>query len=137
MFISFKYSIRALQSFKRFKCVPSLLLINNWYFASYRTLAYKNFLSISFWWIIRLNNELVSPNLQLLIFCMDDQEFVANLDYAFWYFFIVSPDLIIFVLFHYIITINLFFPLTRYLLFHTKRFLLHFFYHHLNLKQSY
>ena len=35
----------------------SVLLIKNWYFASFGSLAYKYILSISGWWFIRLNNE--------------------------------------------------------------------------------
>ena len=37
----------------------SVLLIKNWYFASFGSLAYKYILSISGWWFIRLNNESV------------------------------------------------------------------------------
>ena len=41
-------------------------------------------LSIPGWCLIRLNNEFVFPDPEpLLIYCMDDQEFVANLDYAY------------------------------------------------------
>ena len=50
------YSIKALESFKCFNCVLSCLLIKNWYFASYQSLAYNNILSISGWWLIRLPN---------------------------------------------------------------------------------
>ena len=40
-FISFEYSIKALESLKCFKPVLSLFLIENWYFASYGSLACK------------------------------------------------------------------------------------------------
>ena len=39
--ISFEYSIKALESLKCFKFILSRLLIKNWYFASYGSLAYK------------------------------------------------------------------------------------------------
>ena len=38
---------------------------------------------------------LFSQSLQLLIFCMNDQEFVANLDYALLYFLFLSKSLLI------------------------------------------
>ena len=60
--ILFKYSIKALKSLKCFKRVLSLLLIKNWYFASYGFLANKWILPISGWWFIKLNNELVFPD---------------------------------------------------------------------------
>ena len=40
-FILFEYSIKAFESLKYFKPVLSLLLISNYYFASYESLAYK------------------------------------------------------------------------------------------------
>ena len=68
---------------KSFKLVFSRLLINNWYFASYETLAYKWILSIAGWWLIRLNNELDFPNPESpIINSMDNQEFEANLGYV-------------------------------------------------------
>ena len=54
---------------------------------------------MSDWWFIKLNNKFVFeiPNLQLLIFCVVDQEFAANLNYVFVTFsFITSSRLIIF-----------------------------------------
>ena len=51
--------MRALESFKWFKLVLSLFLIKTWCFASYGSFAYKYILSISGWWLIRLNNEFV------------------------------------------------------------------------------
>ena len=45
--MSFDYWIKALESFKCFKLVLSLLLISNWYFASYGSLAYKYYFSWS------------------------------------------------------------------------------------------
>ena len=40
----------------------SLLLIKNWYLASYGALAYIYVLSISGWLFIKFNNAFVSPN---------------------------------------------------------------------------
>ena len=42
--------------------VFSLLLINNWYFASYGPFAYTKMLSISGSWFIRLSIAYVSPD---------------------------------------------------------------------------
>ena len=55
-------SIKVLESLKCLKPVLSLLLIKNWYFASYGTLAYKYILSISGRWLVKLNNEFVFPD---------------------------------------------------------------------------
>ena len=60
--ISFEYSIKALESFKYFKPVLFPLLIKNWYFASYGSVAYKQILSMSGCWSIRLNNDFVFPD---------------------------------------------------------------------------
>ena len=40
----------------------SLLLISNWYFASYGSFAYKKIFSISGSWLFRLSNALVFPD---------------------------------------------------------------------------
>ena len=40
----------------------SLLLIKNWYLASYGSLAYKYILSISGWLFIKFNNAFVFPD---------------------------------------------------------------------------
>ena len=45
--IWFEYVIKTFESFKNFKPGLSLLLINNWYFASYGSFGYKLVLSIS------------------------------------------------------------------------------------------
>ena len=52
--ITFKYSIKDLESFK---CFKSFFLISNWYFASYWSLAYQYILSLSVWWLIRLTHK--------------------------------------------------------------------------------
>ena len=57
--ISFEYSIRAFKLFKYFKPVLFLLLISNWYFASYGSFAYKKNLSMSGSWFIRLSHAFV------------------------------------------------------------------------------
>ena len=53
-------------------------------------------------------------SLQLLILCKNDQEFAANLDYVI-FSFVTSSQIIIFVLFYYIITFK-FFSIARFLL---------------------
>ena len=47
----FEYLIKALESFKCYKPAPSRLLIKNWYFALCGSLAYKQILSKSGWWL--------------------------------------------------------------------------------------
>ena len=53
---------KSLGSLKGFNSVPSLLLIEHWYLASYESLAYKDILSISGWLSIKFNNAFVFPN---------------------------------------------------------------------------
>ena len=58
--IWFEYSIKALGPFNFFLfLVFSLLLIKNWYLASYGSLVYKYILSISGWLFIKFNNAFV------------------------------------------------------------------------------
>ena len=73
--ISFEYLIEDFESFKYFKPVLSLLFITNWYFASYESSGYKDFLSIYGSWYNGLSNALFFQiqNLQLLKFYMDGQ----------------------------------------------------------------
>ena len=52
-----EYLIKALESLKCFIPKSSRFLINNRYFAQYRSLAYNWILSISGCWFIRLNND--------------------------------------------------------------------------------
>ena len=59
---SFEYLLKALESLNYFKPVLSRLLIENWYFVSYRSLAYQSILSISSRCLIKLNKEFVSPD---------------------------------------------------------------------------
>ena len=54
--------MKAFGSLKCFNPVLSLLLIKNWYLASYGSLAYKYILSISGWLFIKFNNAFVSPD---------------------------------------------------------------------------
>ena len=54
--------MKALESLKCFKPVFSCLLIENLYFASWGSLAWKQMLSTSGGWFIKLNSELVSPD---------------------------------------------------------------------------
>ena len=49
----------------------SLLLIKNWYLASYGSLAYRYILSISGWLFIKLNNAIVFPDSEPPITSMD------------------------------------------------------------------
>ena len=57
-----EYSINALGSLKCFNPMLFLLLIKNWYFVSYGSLAYKNILSVSRWLFIKFNNAFVFPD---------------------------------------------------------------------------
>ena len=52
----FEYSIKALKTLKCLNPVLSLLLIKNWYFASYGSFAYKYSSSISVWSFIKFND---------------------------------------------------------------------------------
>ena len=136
-FLSFEYLIKC------FKPVCSRLLIKNWYFASYESLAYKHVLSISRCLLIKLNNGLVYP---------DQDPPIINILYGWpqicgpfglWSFMFsfVTSKLIIFVSFCYIVKCNHhFFYLLDLCRFHMHMFLSNWFialfYHHLNLKQS-
>ena len=60
--MSFEYSIKTFESFIYFNPALSLLLIGNWYLASYESLAYKQVSSISGSWFIRLSNGFVFPD---------------------------------------------------------------------------
>ena len=48
--------MKAFGSLKSFNSVVSILLIKNWYLASYGYLAYKYILSMSGWLLIKFNN---------------------------------------------------------------------------------
>ena len=64
-----------------------------------------------------MNSFFQIQSLQLLIFCMHEPEFMANLDYVLFLFSVVtSSELIIFVLFYYIVTFNLLCSHTKSLL---------------------
>ena len=63
----FEYPLQPLESLKCFNPVLSFVLIENWYFASYGSLAYKYILSVCGCWFIRLNNEFVFPDPEPLI----------------------------------------------------------------------
>ena len=135
--------IKALESFRCFNLVLSLLLIKNLYFASDGSLAYKYILSISGCWLIRLNNKFVFP---------DQEPPISNILYGwsgicgkfrlcyFRFSFVTSSKLMIFVLSYYIVRFSLFFHLLDLYSFHDHMFLLNqliaFFYHHLNLRKS-
>ena len=54
---TFEYPIKTLEPLKCFKPVLSRLLIKNWCFALYESLAYKQIWLVSGYWFIRLNNE--------------------------------------------------------------------------------
>ena len=54
--------MKAFGSLKCFNPVLSLLLIKNWYFASYGSFAYKCILSVSGWEFIEFNNAFVFPD---------------------------------------------------------------------------
>ena len=95
---------------KCFKPVLPLLLIKNWYFVSYGSLAYKYILSISGYWFIRLN---VFPN---------SKPHIINILYgwlgisgqfglcSFMFSFVTSLKVIFFfVLVYYIVAFNHFF----------------------------
>ena len=58
MSISFEHSIKALESLQCFKPAPLLLLIKNWYLASYGSLVYE-VVSVCSLWFIRLSNAFV------------------------------------------------------------------------------
>ena len=60
--ISFEYLIKASESLKCFMPVLWRFFINNWYFASYGSLACKSILSISGWWFHRWINAFVFPD---------------------------------------------------------------------------
>ena len=53
--MSFQYSIKDLESLKYSKPVNFLLLVKNWYFVSYGSLAYKYISSISGCRFLRIN----------------------------------------------------------------------------------
>ena len=59
--------IKALQSLRYINPVFSLLLIKNWYLASYGSLAYKYILSISGWLFIKFNKAFLFPDPEPLI----------------------------------------------------------------------
>ena len=82
--MSFEYSNIALGSLKFFDPVLSLLLIKNWYLASYGSLAYKYILSISGWLLLNLIMHLLFqiPSHLLLTICMNDLKYTANLNYV-------------------------------------------------------
>ena len=66
--IYLEYSIKVLESWQRFKPTLSHLLINNWYFTSYGSSAYKhgsltNAQILSILGNVKLSNALVFPNL--------------------------------------------------------------------------
>ena len=52
--------LKALRLLKWFMQTPSLLLIKYWYFASYRSLAYRYILSMSGWFSIKFKNNFFS-----------------------------------------------------------------------------
>ena len=60
--MSFEYWIKALESFKCFKPVLFLMLIRNWYFASYGSLVYQWTFTIPGFWVIRLKTEFIFPD---------------------------------------------------------------------------
>ena len=53
--------MKAFGSLKSFNPAVSLLLIKNWYFASYGYLAYQYIVSMSGWLLIKFNNVFVFP----------------------------------------------------------------------------
>ena len=80
----FENSRKALDSLTYFKSAPSHLLISNWYFLSYESLDINIFYQ---YLVCNVVMNLVSQiwSLQLLVFCIDDQEFMTNLDYVLLY----------------------------------------------------
>ena len=78
---------------------------------------------------------------QSFTICKDDQKHANNLDYALLFFFVTSSQLIIFALFNYIFTFNIFFYILELGLFDIHMFLSNqliiLFYDHLDLEQYY
>ena len=85
--------------------IHTLLLIKNWKFII------NFYKSISGCWFIRLNIRFQIQSLQLLIFCMDDENFVVDLDCSFMFSFIISKLIILCIalLYCYIFTYFFFF----------------------------
>ena len=85
--ISSECSKKALGSLKGFNPLLSLLLIKNWYFASYGSFAYKYILSIPACCVLNSMHLFFQiQKLLLLVFCMDDLEYMATLNYILFCF---------------------------------------------------
>ena len=80
----FENSRKTLDSLTYFKSAPSHLLISNWYFLSYESLDINIFYQ---YLVCNVVMNLVSQtwSLQWLVFCIDDQEFMTNLNYVLLY----------------------------------------------------
>ena len=137
--------MRALESFKWFKLVLSLFLIKTWCFASYGSFAYKYILSISGWWLIRLNNEFVFFRSRASSYFYFVWMIKIGDQYGLYSFVsssITSSKLSVFCIVSlYCYLQSLLFHLLDLCLFNMHTFLskqlITFFCHHLNLKQSY
>ena len=84
----FEYSIKPLRSLRCFNPGLSLLLIKNWYFLHIYLLDVNVFYQYVADYLLNLIMHLFFQiqNLQLLIFCMDDLEYMATMNYALFYF---------------------------------------------------
>ena len=137
--------MRALESFKWFKLVLSHFLIKTWCFASYGSFAYKYILSISGWWLIRLNNEFVFFRSRASSYFYFVWMIKIGGQYGLYSFVsssITSSKLSVFCIVSlYCYLQSLLFHLLDLCLFNMHTFLskqlITFFCHHLNLKQSY
>ena len=81
--ISFRITFRTVEMIMP---TLSLLLIKCWYFHSYRSFEHKYILPMSGWFSIKFNNwiQFAFPDSDplLLIFCMDDLEYIAKFYYT-------------------------------------------------------
>ena len=66
----------------------SLFKIKYWYFVSYGSYGYRYARSISGWWFINFSNvfAFLDPALLLLVFCIDDLEYMTPANYVLFYF---------------------------------------------------
>ena len=138
--------MRALESFKWFKLVLSLFLIKTWCFASYGSFAYKYILSISGWWLIRLNNEFVffrsrASSYFYFVWMIKNWWPIWIIFFCVFFYNIISKLSVFCIVSLYCYLQSLLFHLLDLCLFNMHTFLskqlITFFCHHLNLKQSY
>ena len=60
-----------------------------------RLFVYIYTLSVSGWWFIKLCNAISDPEPHLLIFCIEDQEYMGHFLWIIWFLFAISSKLII------------------------------------------